>query len=61
MPGEEKAPIPLTGTRDDLSAVTRNFLRERNATIRSIDVFAGEAAVSDALAEDARAAATPPS
>lgn len=58
--GEEKAPILLTGSKDDLSAVTRNFLRERSSTIGSIDMFGSQAAVSEAVVSDAREAATTP-
>lgn len=58
--GKEKAPILLTATKDDLSAVTRNFLRERSATISSLHVFGSKDAIAAAVVEDARAAATAP-
>lgn len=57
--GQEKAPILLTINSDDLGDVTREFLRERNATIASIDVFGSDAAISDEVVEAARRAATP--
>ena len=56
--GEEQAPILLTVGVNDLGAATRDFLRRRSATVSSIDVFGDRTAVSDAVVEDARRAAT---
>lgn len=58
--GEEQAPILLTANGDELSAVTREFLRAHSDTISSIDVFGDDSAVSDAVVEDARRAAMSP-
>ena len=58
--GEERAPILLTASVDDLTTATRDFLRSRAGTISSIDVLGDTTAVSDAVVEQARTAATPP-
>jgi D-alanyl-D-alanine carboxypeptidase len=56
--GQERAPILLTVGKDQLGSATREFLRSRSDTIESIDVFGDATAVSDAVVEDARQAAT---
>lgn len=56
--GEDAAPILLTAGVNELSSTTRDFLRARSETIASIDVFGDGTAVSDAVVEDARRAAT---
>lgn len=56
--GELRAPVLLTSTPTDLSDTTETYLRERRATISTIDVFGGTGAVSDKVADEARHAAT---
>ena len=58
--GEERAPILLTAGVDDLTTTTRDFLRSRAGTVSSIDVLGDTTAVSDAVVEQARTAATTP-
>lgn len=56
--GTERAPVLLTTGPDSLGDVTRDFLRSRAGEIGSIDVVGGEAAVSESVLADAKAAAT---
>lgn len=56
--GVERAPILLTLDPDMLSPETTAWLQAHHATISSIDVFGGPAAISDATVTAAQAAAT---
>ena len=49
----------LTGGVDELSSATRELLRARAGSISSLDVLGDRTAVSDAVVEEARRAATP--
>ena len=55
---EGGTPIVLTANPGSLGPATSAFFAEHNATISSIDVLGGPAAVSDAAANEAKAAAT---
>jgi putative cell wall-binding protein len=56
--GAERSPVLLTTSPTALGDVTRDWLRARAATVTSIDVLGGTAAVSDATVTAAREAAT---
>lgn len=55
--GEEEAPILLTGNANDLSTATHDWLDDNKAAVRSIHLYGGTAAISNATAEAARTAA----
>ena len=55
--GGEAAPVLLTAGPDDLGEATRAWLAANCATVESIDVLGGPAAVSDAVVAAAREAA----
>ncbi len=56
--GSEGAPVLLTADPTTLSDVTRAYLRANAATIGEIDVFGDASAISDAVVDDARQAAS---
>jgi putative cell wall-binding protein len=58
--GVERSPLLLTSTTTALGMTSAEFLRGRNATVASIDVFGGVQAVSAAVADEADRAATTP-
>lgn len=56
--GTERAPILFAENPDRLASATREWLRDHASSISSIDVLGDESAVSRAVVEDARIAAT---
>ena len=55
--GQELAPLLFTASPDQLGTATADFLRAHAGITKSIDVFGGTGAVSDAVAGAARIAA----
>ena len=55
---ESKAPILLARDPTTLGASTKAFFTDHNATISSIDVLGGPAAISDAVVQEAKDAST---
>lgn len=58
--GAEQGPLLLTNGPGILGPATRTWLQQRSATVSSIDVLGGTAAVSAATLDEARRAATTP-
>lgn len=56
--GVEQAPVLFAENPNQLAAATRDWLREHASSVSSIDVLGDESAVSNAVVEDARTAAT---
>jgi len=56
--GFRKAPLLLTVGPDDLGSATRDLLRSRPGTVRTMDVLGDATAVSDAVVQDAVRAAS---
>ena len=58
--GRELAPLLLADTPDSLGPAATTWLEDNNATVANIHIFGGEFAISEAVAEEAREAATTP-